>query len=233
MYKLPSRNLIYQDVLNQILNLIKNGEWVPGNRIPTETELAKIFQVSRNSIREALKILEHLKIISSKAGSGTHVLEESFQNIQMLELVNTFRQKSTYESLMDTRLIIEPELAYRAALRATEEDIENLENIIEISINQINEGIYFTPTVGFSFHMELAKIANNEILWKFLESITLELLSLRKVIMNKHNKEDLLNEINEHKEIFEFIKSKNPEQAKKTMHDHLKNAQSNLTDYES
>lgn len=233
MYKLPSRNLIYQDVLNQILNLIKNGEWVPGNRIPTETELAKIFQVSRNSIREALKILEHLKIISSKAGSGTHVLEESFQNIQMLELVNTFRQKSTYESLMDTRLIIEPELAYRAALRATEEDIENLENIIEISINQINEGIYFTPTVGFSFHMELAKIANNEILWKFLESITLELLSLRKVIMNKHNKEDLLNEINEHKEIFEFIKSKNPEQAKKTMQDHLKNAQSNLTDYES
>ncbi|WP_394121282.1 FadR/GntR family transcriptional regulator [Planococcus donghaensis] len=233
MYKLPPRNLIYQDVLNQILTLIKNGEWIAGDRIPTETELSKIFQVSRNSIREALKILEHLKIISSKAGSGTHVLEESFQNIQMLELVDTLRQKSTYESLMDTRLIIEPELAYRAALKANEKDIKKLENIIIVSINQINDEEYFTPTVGFSFHMELAKIADNEIIWKFLESITLELLSLRKVIMNKHNKEDLLKELDEHKEIFGFIKSNNPEQAKIAMYNHLKKAQNHLTDYEN
>lgn len=232
MYKLPPRNLIYQDVLNQMLALIKTGEWVAGERIPTETELSKVFQVSRNSIREALKILEHLKIISSKAGSGTHVLEESFQNIQMLELINTLRQKSTYESLMETRLIIEPELAYRAALKATEEDIVNLESIIEVSIDQISEGTYFTPTVGFSFHMELAKIADNEILWKFLESITLELLSLRKVLMDKHNKEDLLHEIDEHKTIFKFIKSCNPDQAKAAMYDHLKNAQKHLIDYE-
>jgi len=82
--------MIYQDVLNQILNLIKNGEWLAGDRIPTEIELSKVFQVSRNSIREALKILEHQKIISSKAGSGTHVLEDSFQNIQMLELISFF-----------------------------------------------------------------------------------------------------------------------------------------------
>src|SRR5690606_3742762 len=123
MYKLPPRNSIYQDVLNEIINLIKNGEWTAGDRIPTETELARIFQVSRNSIREALKILDHLNIISSKAGSGTHVSEESLQNIQKMELIHTLRQNSTYESLMDTRLIIEPELTYRAALNATEEDI--------------------------------------------------------------------------------------------------------------
>ncbi|MTD30761.1 FadR/GntR family transcriptional regulator [Planomicrobium sp. YIM 101495] len=230
MYKLPSRNLIYQDVLNQIITLIKNGEWVAGDRIPTETELAKVFQVSRNSIREALKILEHLNIISSKAGSGTHVLEESHQNIQKMEFINILRQNSTYESLMDTRLIIEPELTYRAALNATEKDIKNLEIIIETSIDQIKNGTYYTPTVGFSFHMELAKIANNEILWKFLESITLELLGLRKVIMDNHDLQDLLGEIEEHKTIFGFIKSASAEEAKKAMYHHLKNAQSHLTE---
>lgn len=232
MYKLPPRNLIYQDVLNEIINLIKNGEWTAGDRIPTETELARMFQVSRNSIREALKILDHLNIISSKAGSGTHVSEESHQNIQKMELIHTLRQNSTYESLMDTRLIIEPELTYRAALNATEEDIKNLEGIIELSFNQVKDGTYYTPTVGFSFHMELAKIAHNEILWKFLESITLELLGLRKVIMNKHDQQDLLGEIGEHKIIFDFIKVADAEGAKKAMYNHLKNAQSYLTDTE-
>lgn len=228
MYKLAPRSMLYEEVINQILTFIKDGKWLAGEKIPNENELSKHFGVSRNSIREALKVLEHLKIISSRAGRGTFVLEDSIQNIQVMELVNTLREKSTYASLMDTRLIIEPELTYRAALEATEEEIQNLENIIAVSINAIEEGNYFTNTVGFSFHMELAKISKNEILYKFLESITLELLSLRQEIMKEHDKKDLLKEINEHKIIFNHVKFKKPEDAKNAMYQHLKNAESHL-----
>lgn len=231
MYKPTPRTMLYEEVINQILTLIKDGKWTAGEKIPTEQELSKYFQVSRNSVREALKVLEHLKIISSKAGSGTFVLEESIQNIQVMELIDTLRKESTYESLMDTRLIIEPELTYRAALTANEEEINNLEKIIENSMQAVEKGEYFTPTVGFSFHMKLAEMSKNAILYKFLESITLELISLRKVIMKNHNKEDLLKEISEHKKIFAYIKKKQPEEAKKAMYQHLKNAENHLENY--
>lgn len=231
MYKPPSRTMLYEDVINQILSLIKEGKWTAGEKIPTEVELSKHFQVSRNSMREALKVLEHLNIIISKAGNGTYVVEKSAQNIQVLELIDTLRDKSSYESLMDTRMIIEPELTYRAAAEATGEEIENLEKIIAISLKAVEEKDYFTSTIGFSFHMAIAKISKNIIMWKFLESITLELMSLRKVIMKNHSDEDLLREIHDHQVICDYIKNKQPEEAKNAMFQHLKNAEKLLKEY--
>lgn len=228
MYKQTERTMLYEEVIDQILSLIKDKKWEANEKIPNENQLSKYFGVSRNSIREALKVLEHLKIIESKAGIGTFVLENSIQNIQALELINTFRDHSTYESLIDTRIVIEPELAYRAALEATENEINNLEEIIANSIVAIKEGNYFTSTVGFGFHMEVSSISRNQILKKFLQSITLELLSLRKVTMKDHNSEDLLREINEHKIIFKYIKLKQPDKAKNAMYQHLKNAEKSL-----
>lgn len=73
--------MFYKEVINQILSLIKGGTRKSGERLPSGNELSKYFQVSRNSIREALKVLDHFKIISSKAGTGTFVLKESAQNI--------------------------------------------------------------------------------------------------------------------------------------------------------
>lgn len=228
MYKPTPRILLYEEVINQILTLIKDGKWNSGEKIPNENELSANFGVSRNTIREALKVLEHLKILISKPGRGTFVLKNSAQNIQVLELIDTFREKSTYQSLMDTRIIIEPELTYRAALEASDKEILNLEKIIEDSFTAIEEGKFLTSTVGFNFHMQLAKISKNEILWKFLESITLELVSLRKVTMKGHDKEDLLKELNEHKDIFNKVKLNKADEAKNAMYQHLKNAQNSL-----
>lgn len=230
MYKRTPRILLYEEVINQILTLIKDGMWKPDDKIPNENELSANFEVSRNTIREALKVLEHLKIIISRPGRGTFVSESSAQNIQVLELIDTFREKSTYDSLMDTRIIIEPELTYRAALEISEKEILRLEKIIENSFTAIEEGNFLTATVGFSFHMELAKISKNELLWKFLESITLELVSLRKVTMKEHDKEDLLNELTEHKKIFNLVKLNKAKEAKNAMYQHLKNAQQSLNE---
>lgn len=230
MYKRTPRILLYEEVINQILTLIKDGMWKPDDKIPNENELSANFEVSRNTIREALKVLEHLKIIISRPGRGTFVSESSAQNIQVLELIDTFREKSTYDSLMDTRIIIEPELTYRAALEISEKEILRLEKIIENSFTAIEEGNFLTATVGFSFHMELAKISKNELLWKFLESITLELVSLRKVTMKEHDKEDLLNELTEHKKIFNLVKLNKAKEARNAMYQHLKNAQQSLNE---
>lgn len=224
MYKPSTRVMLYEDVIDQILTLIKEKKWLPGEKIPTETELSERFQVSRNSIREAMKVLTHLKILSSKAGSGTFILKDAVQSIQVLELNDTIRERSTYQSIMDTRLIIEPELVYRAALSATSEEIDKLESIINDSIKSINDGNYSKSTVGFSFHMEIARLSKNEILFKFLESITLELMNVREATMQDHTEHDLIEEIDGHKKIFNYIKNKEAEKAKKEMYYHLDNA---------
>ncbi|MBM7647673.1 GntR family transcriptional repressor for pyruvate dehydrogenase complex [Bacillus ectoiniformans] len=224
MYKPTSRTMLYEEVINQILDLIKKGLWKPGEKIPTEMELAQSFEVSRNSMREALKVLEHLKIIQSKAGKGTYLLENSIQNIQALELASVMREANSLDQLMDTRLIIEPELTYRAAAQASLDELNNLEKLLKDSIEAVATNTYF-PSLGFSFHMEIAKISRNTLLYKFLESITLELMAQRKLLVLSHlSKKDLLKEIEEHRFIFEAIKQNNPEEAKKRMYVHIQNA---------
>jgi|SRR5699024_165285 len=224
MYRPSSRTMLYEDVINQMLTLIKEKKWVPGEKIPTENELSEYFHVSRNSIREAMKVLIHLKILTSKAGSGTFILEDAVQSIQVLELNDTIRDKSTFQSIMDTRLIIEPELVFRAAESASDEEIDRLEFIIADSMKEIETGSFKKSTVGFSFHMEIARISKNEVLYKFLEAITLELTNVREATMMDHSKEDLIKEINEHKNIFACIKNRKSNEAKNAMHKHLSNA---------
>src|SRR5699024_9387967 len=124
---------------------------------------------------------------------------------------------------METRLILETEQFIRADESASYEEIDRLEFIIADSMKEIQTGSFKKSTVGFSFQMEIARISKNEVLYKILEAITLEQTNVREATMMDHSKEDLIKEINKHKNIIASIKNRKSNEAKNAMHKHLSN----------
>ncbi|MGH7507630.1 MAG: FadR/GntR family transcriptional regulator [Longimicrobiales bacterium] len=110
--------------------LIAEGVLAPGDRLPAERELAEMVGVSRSSLRQALKVLEMMGVISQRVGSGTRlnpaaasILAEPLQFLILLDGI-------TFDELMEARLIVEPELAARAAERTTAANRHSLEGAI-------------------------------------------------------------------------------------------------------
>src|SRR5687768_14237734 len=116
--------------------LIAEGALVPGDRLPPERELAEMTGVSRSSLRQALKVLDNLGIISQRVGSGTRLNESAASVLsQPLEFL-ILLEGISFQELMEARLIVEPELAARAAVRASAEEL----SVLEAAIRGMEEG---------------------------------------------------------------------------------------------
>jgi len=75
------KSRLYERIVTQILDMVKNGELKPGDRLPTERELSAQLQVSRTAIREALRAIELMGIIDSRVGGGTYIKEMTLDSL--------------------------------------------------------------------------------------------------------------------------------------------------------
>lgn len=219
---------LYEEISNQIIEMIDKGIWKPGEKIPGEVELSKSFEVSRNSIRESIKALELVGILTSKTGIGTFVSEQAILNINNMHLASLIESESSIIELMETRLIIEPGLTYLAVKNATDEDIKVLEATIQKAEQALKDKNY-TFDRGFEIHKYLFQMANNKILNNLLDSITENLIVARGKIFLKHLNEYILNEeLNEHMEMLTYIKNRDAVGAKNFMFRHIENSLNRL-----
>ena len=81
MIKPAQRRHVYEDITDQILEIISEGQWKENERIPGELELSELFQASRNSVREAIKALALLGVLHAHSGRGTFVAENALSRI--------------------------------------------------------------------------------------------------------------------------------------------------------
>lgn len=214
MIKPLNRKNIYEEVVKEIIELIKNESWKPGEKILGEVALAEAFGVSRNSIREALKSLEISGIIIARAGKGTFLSENVLNNIRRMELTWALRDSDSLEELIQTRLIIEPQLVSLAAINATADDILEMRNIIENTIQLINDD-HYTIEEGMKFHLKIMEASKNNVLSKFMNSIADELCVHRLLRAKKYiDKNLLLEEMEEHSLLVDLIENG---EAKKAM----------------
>lgn len=221
MIKPLSKKTLYEEVVNQIIGMVKKGEWNPGEKIPGELALSESFGVSRNSVREALKYLALSGIVEAKPGKGTFLSENALKSINSMELLNVLKEDSTILELMEARLIIEPKIARLAVERAQKEDIEKLEEILNNSEKAIKDKSY-NVIMGYEFHKTIGDMSRNTVLSKFLDSITNELNAQRFMYIYSYvHTNELENEISEHTELLNCIKNNEPEKAEALMVNHI------------
>jgi len=118
------------------MDLIKRSELRPGDKLPLERELAEKLSISRNSLREAFRVLESKGLVKSQAGRGRYVREIRKKGYSNTENIVLSLEKSSILELLEEREIFEVKIAKIAAQRATVEDIE----LIEQALNKIGEG---------------------------------------------------------------------------------------------
>lgn len=215
MIKPISKNKLFQDITDQIINMVKEGIWNQGDRIPGEIELAENFNVSRNILREALKSLELSGILEAKAGKGTFITKDALINIKKMDMFKSLKDNNGIKELMETRLVLEPSLAKLAAINATDEEIEELAKYcIKTNAYTVNDGV--------KFHMQVAKLSKNRILYTLLSSITEEIEAQRFMYIDKYRKaENLDKSLEEHKRIYEALKNRDKELIYELLYNHI------------
>lgn len=122
---------LVEQVVVQIETLIKRDEWPIGSRIPTEMELMVQFDVSRNTLREAIRALVHAGLLQTKQGSGTYVRS----NKQLGTNFEKRLQHSTLIEILEVRHALEREAASLATKRRTEKDIQVISKCLKMSKN--------------------------------------------------------------------------------------------------
>lgn len=134
----------------------------PGDRLPTEKELAALFNVSRSTLREAMKFLRAENVVVIRQGSGTFVSTETGIAEDPLGLHFT-DQKYLLGDLFETRMLIEPQIAGLAVQRATPQDIRNLERLAaEMERIQVNSTA--AAELDVQFHTAVAECTHNDVL---------------------------------------------------------------------
>lgn len=215
--KVKKINLSTQ-LIDTMTTLIEENNWPLGSKLPNEVELASSLGVSRNIMREAMKILENFGILESKAGIGTFVSETALSAIRNMRFFDNLKSNTSIETILETRIIIEPELAYYAALRTNDENIALLKKNFENTF----EDVFADKNDDFDLHLFVAKCSGNPILENLLFTLLDQLKASDYIEFNFHVQSKYLEDsYRDHKEISKAIISHDPELARELMRKHL------------
>ena len=118
---------LYEDIVQRFRSLIHEGELKPGERLPSERVLAEQLQVSRSSVREAIRSLELQGLVVSKRGSGTFIDTENLESVVALIASTLSSGADTLRDIFEMRHLLEPQIAGVAAQRASQLEILKLE----------------------------------------------------------------------------------------------------------
>lgn len=164
--KLVKRDSLSKQVSDKLEKMIESGEYEVGQKIPTEPELMQIFQVSRNTVREAVQSLTWSGILEVRQGAGTYVRATSRFNANM-------KQKFETESLADlaeARNCIEVTIAHLAATRREKSDIKNITKAYEMR-RELIAGCKENTKSDIEFHMAIADACHNSIMIDLYKSL--------------------------------------------------------------
>lgn len=216
-----SSKKLYIQIYNQILAEIQAGSFKVGDKLPSERELCAQFGVSRAPVRQALSALEMNGIIYSRQGEGVFVKSTHITNgnSQSLESVSP-------EDIVEARMNIEPLIIKFAALRATDEDIEELKQTIKKMEEETRSGIY-VPETDEQLHMGIAKASHNDLFITFMSSITsaMKQQEMWQFIRDRTVTRSDYQEVNfqEHKLLIQAIEDRNEKEAVERMTTHMQN----------
>ena len=216
------KDVLPEKIVARILSLIKEKQLGPGDKLPPERELAAMMQVSRPSLRTALRALSHMKIIEIRQGAGTYVTSLDPQALmEPLGFVFSL-DDSTFLQLLEARKILEVGIAGLAAQQITEEESAALEACLVRSAELVEDHEPFLQT-DRELHARITEASRNPILIRFMQSISkLDLAGRRRTSdipgMTAQSLED-------HRVIVAALKAHDPEAARQAMLQHLRNVE--------
>ncbi len=221
---IPRRKL-YQEVVDRLVAQISGGAFAPGDQLPSERELMKLFGVGRPAIREALQTLDRMGLITVSHGERARVTEPDagavIEQIAATARHMLLTSPQTLDQLKDARLFFEVGMVRMAAEKAEDADVDRLRQRLEDHRKALKDSARFLE-MDKLFHREIAAISGNPIytavsqaVFEWLEEFHVELVRLP-------GAEQIT--LDEHQRIFAAIAAGDPEAAATAMTQHLTRA---------
>ncbi|WP_291317379.1 FadR/GntR family transcriptional regulator [Desulfuromonas sp.] len=213
---------ISEEIVEQIKGLISKGQLKPGDRVPSERDLASLFGVSRPSVREALMVLDAMGLVESRQGGGTFV--RSLTEASLADPLTTMVEKNPHmlQALVEVRKGLECWSAYLAATRATEEEIAELGRIFNEMKDQAASGGW-DPKIDSKFHYVITNATHNTIQLHLLNTIHgLFDATIHVALTEFYSREGYLKPLlDQHRDIYDAIAHRDPEESRTKMREHL------------
>jgi GntR family transcriptional repressor for pyruvate dehydrogenase complex len=194
----------------------------PGDKLPSERELAEMLSVSRSSIRDAIRSLELVGMVEPRQGAGT-IVKEVTADVVVNPLTNALKRKEELVGeLLDFRRMLEPPLAARAATHASTEDTAEMDEILERQQAKLRLGESTIPEDS-EFHYAIALASGNTVVLKVLDIIMDMLRDSRERSLQVEGRPQ--KSLAGHRRILAAIKRHDAEAAKDAMRRHIEDVE--------
>lgn len=219
------KNVLSEEIVDRLLSLIREKKLQPGDKLPPERELAAMMNVSRPSLREALRALSVMNVVQIRQGGGTFVTSlEPELLVEHLDFIFSL-DSSTFLELFEARMIMEPGIIALAAERITDEEIALLEECIAESLTNVDDHQAFLEA-DLKLHEKITEAARNPILSRFMVSLSrLGRASRSRTVESSGVRE---RSIKDHQAIVAALKQHDPDAARQAMLQHLNHVEQGL-----
>ena len=209
---------VAEEVADRIRVLMLDGTFPPGQPLPSERHLAERFGVSRGSIRDALRTLETIGLLETRHGQGTFPLELSVDRlVAPLASVMAYRS-DLQDELLDVRRMFEPAVARAAALRATEEDLADLQRILDTQRQKLKTG-QSAIAEDTAFHAILARSTRNRVVMSIMATLNDLLVESRTHSLEQKGRP--ARSMDGHEAVVAAVRRRDGEGASQAMYNHI------------
>ena len=220
---------VYEEIIEQVKNLIIGGVLKPGDRLIPEREMADKLRVGRSAVREAYRALEAMGLIEIRQGEGTFIKDVNTDHLAQALALVLATEKDAMIELLELRKIIEVGASGLAALRRTGEELEKMERALAQMEKDIEAG-ELGQQADWQFHYAVAEATHNSLIVRLMDSLK-EIMS----VLQEKAREELCQTpgtpqrlLKEHRAIYEAIKSGQDKAAQKAMYEHLDRVEKSL-----
>jgi GntR family transcriptional repressor for pyruvate dehydrogenase complex len=224
------RSRLSTAIVEQVLEGIESGAFAPGSALPAERLLAARLGVSRSSVREAIRVLEHTGVLAVRTGSGTYVTEAGLSKAATLRAQAALTGEHSPLDVIAARRALEPECAALASAHRHEADVVSIREAVERQAALVERG-GDPAEADLGFHVAVAAATHNPVLLLLLERLV-EIMRRRPWSDLKHaTREDpagARRDVREHRAVLAAIERGEAPAAARAMREHLASVERDL-----
>ena len=212
------RKRLSESAIDEIKSFIQSNNLEGGSKLPSERELVEKLQISRSSLREALRMLEITGLIEVKPGRGIFVRDLSGDIFVPLSSWVESHKEAIYKHF-EARLIMEPEIAALAARRRSKEDIDRIEQNIALQKSYPKSEVVSIIRADIEFHRLVAESAKNETISMLMNSLAKISFQGWKAALRVEGRNETA--VREHTQLLRLLASGNESGSRKAMREHM------------
>lgn len=220
----------YLLIVEKIVSLVARGELKYGEQLYTENDLMATLNVSRPTLREALRVLEFLGVVSVSPRKGISINNPSNSNYYLSLLYIMMFEKTTNFEIFQLRRAVQTEMVAIAAKEASDKELAELSALVDMMEQQLTTDYISFEKLDYDFHMQIIVCAHNTLCLKLMQTMSAVIHTQMQERLRRMPIEDRNRTLSFHKKICEALLARDCVSAKRLMEEHMENVYHHLGD---